>query len=186
MMKNQAFNMIEKLSNNSLSLERIKLRNLDHIYDAILSSRREISPWLNWLTSHYSKHDCLDFIKLQIKNWDSNLEYTYVIKNNSGVITGLIGLHIFDPQNDVASIGYWIKTEFTGQRICTEALKLLVKNAMVPLNLIRIELIVAISNKASQKVALNAGAELEASLKNRIRLNGIATDANVYCFTSPI
>jgi len=174
--------MLEMLSNGHFSLERLKESDSNAVYEAVLSSKLEISPWLSWLTPKYNQQECNEFIRLQINNWDSDIEYTYAIKNNSNEILGLIGLHVFDPLNDVASIGYWMNTKFTKQGICTDAVKLLVKNALLPLNLIRIEVIVATTNKASQKVAIKAGGVFESELKNRIRLNGQAINAYLYCF----
>jgi len=93
-------------------------------------------------------------------------------------------LHVYDTQNDVASIGYWVNTPQTGKGFCTQAVRLLVENTMKALNLIRIEIIVAVDNIASQKVAEKAGAQFEAVLKNRIRLRGLAVDANMFAFIS--
>ena len=175
--------MLEKLCNQDINLERVKVDDSEAIYHAILSSKAEISPWLNWLDSSYDQKSCDDFIGLQIINWNTDVEYTYTIKNKSNEILGMIGLHIFDSQNNVASIGYWMNTKFTSKGLCTKALKLLVTNALLPLNLIRIEVIVAISNISSQKVAIKSGGVFEAVLKNRIRINGCAVDANLYAFT---
>lgn len=175
--------MFEKLCSREFTLERLKETDSESVYKAVIASRAEISPWLSWLNSRYDQKACDDFIRLQIVNWNNDLEYTYAIKNTSNEILGMIGLHIFDPQNDVASIGYWMNTKFTGKGICTQALKLMVKNALLPLNLIRIEVIVAINNIASQKVVLKAGGFFEAVLKNRIRISGNTINANMYCFT---
>ena len=176
--------MLEKLASKNLILERLKESDSDSIYQAVISSKKEISPWLNWLDASYNKKSCDDFIRLQRVNWESNLEFTYAIKSHSNNIMGMIGIHIYDVQNDVASIGYWMNTQYTGKGICTEALKLLVENSLLPLNLIRIELVIAISNYASQKVARKAGAIYEAELKNRIRLNGMPVNAQIFSFCS--
>ncbi len=175
--------MFEKLSSNSIILERFKLSDSELIFKALIESRREISPWLSWLTPNYNLQSAEKFINLQLNNWNENIEFTYTIKNQQAKLLGVIGLHLFDTQNDVANIGYWMNSKHTGQGYCTEALKLLVENSLKPLNLIRIEVIVAVQNIASQKVAENAGAKFEAILRNRIRPNGIATDAKMYAFT---
>lgn len=176
--------MIQKFANDLLVLERFKVSDSQDILDALTFSYKEISPWLNWLTPEYNLKSAEDFIYLQINHWYKNIEYTFTIRNHSGDLLGVIGLHCFDKQNDVAMIGYWMSSKFTGNGYCTQALKLLVENSLVPLNLIRIEVMVALENIASQKVAENAGATFEAVLKNRIRPGGIATDAKMYAFTS--
>lgn len=175
--------MLERLENSDLLLERYKTNDSDVLYQAIKVSSKEISQWLSWLTSDYDLKAAEDFIKIQINNWDEDLEYTYTIKNHQGDFLGTIALHVYDTQNDVASIGYWMNTKYASKGLCTQAVKLLVKTAMKVLNLIRIEIIVAVGNIASQKVAEKSEAQFEAVLKNRIRLQGKAIDAKMYAFT---
>ena len=176
--------MIQKFGNDSVVLERFQVSDNHDILDALTFSYKEISPWLNWLTLEYNLKCAEDFIYLQINHWYKNIEYTFTIRNNSGQLLGVIGLHLFDKQNDVAMIGYWMNSKFTGKGYCTQALKLLVENSLESLNLIRIEVMVALENIGSQKVAENAGATFEAVLKNRIRPCGVASDAKMYAFTS--
>ena len=175
--------MQEILTDGEITLERFRLEDGDLIYQAITESYDEIAKWLSWLTPDYDKKAADEFIGIQLNNWQSDLEYTFTIKNQQGQLLGVIGLHIFDKLNDVANVGYWMNTKFSGKGYCTQALKLLVKNTLKPLDLIRIEVIAAAENIASQKVAQNAGAQFEGMLKNRIRLRGIAVDANLYVFT---
>ena len=175
--------MLEKLTDNNVILERLKQSDSKAVYQAVLESFAEISPWLSWLNASYSQESCDEFIQLQIQNWQNNIEYTYAIKNLTGEIMGMIDLYLFDTQNDVACVGYWMNTKFIGRGLCTQALKLIIKNALVPLNLIRIELLVGTNNHASQRVVTKAGGIFEAVLKNRLRLNGLAVDANMYSFT---
>jgi len=175
--------MLEKIESQNIVLQRYSMEDSAAVFHAIKHSYAEISPWLDWLTPHYSLKDAEKFIKRQIQNWHDGLEYTFAIKNHSGDFLGTIALHIYDRQNDVASVGYWIDSRYSGQGNCSQALRLLVNNTLRLLHLIRIEIIVATTNYASQKVALNAGAVFEAVLKHRIRINGKATDANIYAFT---
>jgi RimJ/RimL family protein N-acetyltransferase len=175
--------MEEKFSHAGIKLERFREYDVDGIYSAIKDSYHEISPWLNWLTPAYNREAANSFIKIQKENWDEGIEYTFTIKNHQNELLGVIGIHLYDRQNDVASIGYWMNTRFTGKGYCTEALNLLISKTFKQLNLIRVEVIVAITNLPSQKVAIKTGATFEAILKNRIRINGQAIDAHMYAFT---
>ncbi len=174
--------MIERFSNEKIQLCRLKKSDAIDVYHALKHSINEISPWLNWLTEEYDLKSADKFIALQINNWLKNEEFTYAIKTLKGEFVGMIGLHMFDSVNDVASIGYWVDSRLTNKGYCTQAVKLLASSCLKLLNLIRIEIIVAIKNLASQKVAENAGAHFEAILKNRIRLNGEPVDAKIYVF----
>lgn len=175
--------MFKTISNNKIILEKYKLTDAALIFQAIEYSRNEISAWLSWLTPDYDLQNAESFTQIQMDNWKSNSEYAYTIKDFSGNLLGVIGLHMFDSQNDVANIGYWMNTKYAGKGICTQALSLLVENSLKPLNLIRIEVIVAINNIASQRVVEKAGGIYEATLRNRLRLDGSAIDAKIFSFT---
>ncbi len=174
--------MIAKIANDTIVLEKFKHQDAVLIYDAVMASKKEIAPWLSWLNTNYNLKSAQSFIAMQLENWQENIEYAYTIKNKKGELLGVIALHLYDKQNDVASVGYWMNTQQTNKGYCTQALKLLVAHMLKPLNLLRIEVIVAVENIASQKVAEHAGAQFEARLKNRIRLKGLAVDAHIYAF----
>jgi RimJ/RimL family protein N-acetyltransferase len=174
--------MIEILENNKIKLSKYSEADVDLIYDAIKYSYTEIAPWASWLTPSYSQKDAEKFVDIQIANWDSKEEFCFTNKDKENHFLGVINIHIFDQNNDVASIGYWMNTKFTNKGICTQALKLLVKSAFKYLNLNRIEVIVALSNIASQKVAEKAGAKFESIQKNRVSPNGLPQDAKMYVF----
>ena len=171
--------MLEQLTNNTIILQRYSMDDADDLLSAIKQSYDEISPWMSWLTTSYDLKAAQEFINIQINNWDEDLEYTFSIRNHQGDFLGTIGLHIYDQLNGVASIGYWMNSKHCCKGYCTQSVKLLLQNAFKQLNLIRIEIIVATQNKASQRVAIKSGAQFEAILKNRIRLHGIAIDANM-------
>lgn len=175
--------MREKIFNQDIKLDRLKVTDSKELYQSIKSSYSDISLWLDWLTPTYTLKSAEDFIYLQMSNWTNELEYTFAIRNNAGDLLGVISLHIYDKQNDVASIGYWMNSDFTGKGYCTQALKLLIASTLKPLDLIRVEVIVAKENVASQKVAENAGAQFESFQINRLRIKGHPIDARMYVFT---
>lgn len=178
--------MLESFADKRIKIKRLQLQDGAEIYQAIKHSYREISPWLDWLTPHYSQQNADDFVKFQRHNWNEDIEYSYAIRKTDGTFLGVISLHVFDNNNDVASIGYWIDTRHTGRGYCTDAVKLLVKHCIKILNLIRIEIIIAVNNEASQRVAEKSGACFEAVLKHRIRIKGLPVNARVYAFTEKV
>jgi len=174
--------MFEPLIGDRIVLAKYKRQDSLSIYQAINNSVTEISPWATWLSANYSLKSTEDFVALQMANWAANIEFSFTIKDFDRSLLGVISLHVFDPANNVANIGYWIDSQYTRKGYCTEAVQLLMENAFKQLNLIRIELIAGVNNIASQRVAEKAGAQFEGILKNRIRPNGIASDARLYAF----
>ena len=177
--------MLEPLSTDRIILTKFKEADSPPIYQAITHSATDISPWVTWLSPHYDLKKAEDFVAIQIKNWQDNTEFSFVINDLNNHLLGVISLYVFHTANDVANIGYWMNSAYTRKGYCTEAVKLLAVNALKQLNLIRIELVVGVDNIASQKVAEKSGAHYEGVLKNRIRYNGTVTDAKLYAFFDP-
>ena len=63
---------------------------------------------------------------------------------------------------------YWVRSSKVGRGTASSALGLLAQFAFRELNLNRIEIIPAIDNKASQRVAMKAGATKEGIMRKRI------------------
>jgi RimJ/RimL family protein N-acetyltransferase len=173
---------MDQIENERITLSKYSLLDVVPIYQAIKNSYNEIAPWVSWLHSGYNQKDVEEFVNIQILNWNNNEEFSFTIKDKEYNVLGVINLHIFDQNNNVASIGYWMDTQFCRNGICTQALKLLVDNSFKYLNLNRIEVIVAVSNLASQRVAEKAGAEMESIQKKRVNPNGFPQDAKMYVF----
>ena len=81
---------------------------------------------------------------------------------------GGCGLNNIDNNNRVANLGYWVRSSRTGKGIASSVVGLLARFAFEELKLNRVEIIPAISNKASQRVAIKAGATKEGILRKRI------------------
>lgn len=82
-------------------------------------------------------------------------------------------------------IGYWIDQRFSGQGLMTRAVHLLTNYAFEVLALHRIEINMRPENAASQKVAKNAGYELEGSRKNYLHIDGAWRDHLSYVKENP-
>jgi ribosomal-protein-serine acetyltransferase len=67
-----------------------------------------------------------------------------------------------------ANLGYWVRTGYTGRGVATTATLLLAKWGFEVLELKRIEIVVAVGNDRSLRVAEKVGAKREGILRNRI------------------
>jgi RimJ/RimL family protein N-acetyltransferase len=80
-----------------------------------------------------------------------------------------------------ANVGYWVRTSRTGQGIATAAVRLVARFGFEDLGLRRLELLIAVHNVASRRVAEKVGATLEGVLpagpQGRVPL-----DHQSYCF----
>ena len=80
----------------------------------------------------------------------------------------------------MANLGYWVGTRHTGKGYATRAARLLSDFGLNDLKLQRVEIVAAVTNHASQRVAEKAGAVREGILRNRIVLHGQPHDAVMY------
>ena len=90
-----------------------------------------------------------------------------------------------DPGNRRANLGYWIRSSMTRRGIGAAAVRLVRDWIFACTDLIRLEVIVAVENLASQRLAESAGAVCEGVVRSRLILHGRAHDALTYSFTRP-
>jgi RimJ/RimL family protein N-acetyltransferase len=82
----------------------------------------------------------------------------------------------------VAHVGYWVRTGQTGQGIATAAVRLIARFGFEDLGLQRLELLVAVENLASRRVAEKAGARFEGILPAGPHGQG-ELEQTSYCFS---
>ena len=72
-----------------------------------------------------------------------------------------------------------------GQGVAPQAVRQLRDWAFGHTSLVRLEIVVAVGNTRSARVAEKAGAQFEGVLRSRIRLHGFIHDARMYALTLP-
>jgi RimJ/RimL family protein N-acetyltransferase len=77
-------------------------------------------------------------------------------------------------------MGFWVRTSATGRGITSEAARLVVGFAFERLGLERVEVMAAVDNAASRRVAEKIGAQREGVLRRRLVLQGEPTDVVLY------
>ena len=75
---------------------------------------------------------------------------------------------------------YWVRTRHIGRGIAPAAVKLLARFAFDQLSLNRVEIVVALENAKSRRVAEKVGARQEGILRKRIAVRGTVHDAVMY------
>lgn len=79
---------------------------------------------------------------------------------------GSVGLVAFDASNRRAEVGYWVAPHGRGRGVATAAVRLLSAAVFDQLDLMRLDLIVAVGNPASQRVAEKAGFTREGVMRS--------------------
>ena len=153
------------------------------VYEAARESVHEVGLWLPWCHAGYALEESENWIKLCGENWDKGTAYEFaVFGSRTGRYLGGCGLNHIDSAYKTANLGYWVRTSQTRHGVATTATVLLVRFGLTELHLNRIEIIAAVENSKSQRVAEKAGAKREGILRNRIPLNDRVHDAVVFSF----
>ena len=79
-----------------------------------------------------------------------------------------------------ANLYYWVRSSRRGEGIATIATRLVARYGLVQLGLNRIEIVVAVGNLASIRVAEKVGATHEGVLRSRIALPDSISDALMF------
>lgn len=163
-----------------------RIDDVDAIYDAVIESRLHVSKWMDWLTPDYSRETTENWVKLSLSAWESGDAYEHVIVDeNSQEVVGACGLNSVNKIDLVCNLGYWIRKSYLGQGAALEAVRQIRDFAFKEIGLARLEIVVAESNLASQRVAEKAGSIDEGLQRARIRIHGVSHDARMYALINP-
>ena len=172
-----------KLVKDNILLRPYRPDDAASVYEAARESVNEVGIWLPWCHAGYTLAESKKWIKTCGENWNKGTAYEFaVLDSQTGRYLGGCGLNHIDPAYKTTNLGYWVRSGSTGHGIATTAAMLLARFGFVQLHLNRIEIIVAVENSRSQRVAEKAGAKHEGILRNRIPINGLVHDAVVFSF----
>ena len=165
--------------------ERIVLRppilaDVPAIYAAVDESRAELSTWMPWCTPSYAEVNVAAFVENSAMDHQIGRAYEFGIFEPDGTFLGNCGLNSVNAENRFANLGYWMRTSRTGRGFATSAVLELAAWGFSNTDLNRLEIVVALGNRASQRVAERAGAVREGTLRQRLVLDGRAHDAAIY------
>jgi len=149
------------------------------LYESVRESMEQLRPWMPWCHSQYAISEAEEWIDKQRTAFDTSDEYHFAIISGSE-FAGVCGLNGVRRVNRLANLGYWVRTSFTGRGIATRATRLLADWAFQNTDLNRLEILVAIRNHASLRVAAKAGAVWEGVLRGRLHLQGEPQDAVLF------
>ena len=171
----------EERALSAFGIRRYELGDVASLFEAARESINEVYPWLPWCYPGYSMDDSSAWVRSQGEAWDMGREYSFVIfdRRSQGYVGG-VGLNQINQIHRMANLGYWVRTSRTGLGAASAATTLAAQYGLGELGLQRIEIVAAVDNIASQRVAEKAGATKEGILRNRLLNHGKPTDAVLY------
>jgi RimJ/RimL family protein N-acetyltransferase len=159
--------------------------DVEPILEAVRESLPELCRWMTWCHPGYSEADAMQWISSQAQARETCSAFEFLIVGGSGRPLGVCGINAINHENRFANLGYWIRTSETGHGAAVQAVKLLASWVFEHTNLQRLEIVTAIGNDASQRVAKKAGALREGTLRSRLCIHGTFHDAVIHSIIRP-
>jgi ribosomal-protein-serine acetyltransferase len=173
--------METELSDGIILLRTFREEDVNALYEAVRESIAEVSVWMPWCHESYSIEETREFIGSRELATQGSEWYSFGIFEKEGRrFLGGVGINFINRVHQMGNLGYWVRTSAAGHGIATAATRLAAKFGCEQLGLQRIEIVVAVNNQASQRVAEKAGATREGVLRNRLLIRGESMDAVLF------
>ena len=170
-----------KLTDDIVTLRPYEFGDEQNLHNAVQESLPELSPWMSWATDRYTLNVARDFVAITRAEWSRGTLYSFAILHaETGEFLGGCGLSHFHPVYKFCNLGYWVRTPKRGCGYAVRAARLIGKFAFERADAIRAEIVIAVGNDASKRVAEKAGAHYEGILLNRMTVGNNIFDAYMY------
>ncbi len=167
------------LVDKDLLLRPFRFSDVTGLYCAVQESLKELKPWMSWATDGYTEMSAREYITIARARWDEHTFYAFAITRNEEVL-GACTLSSIHSIYRFCNLGYWVRTSCHGQGLAGRAAQLVARFAFENLGMIRVEIVIAVGNQASIRVAEKIGAHDEGVLLNRMVVGRSIYDAHMY------
>ena len=170
-----------QLRDGDVLLRPFQVEDLDSLFQAARESLTELKPWMSWAHDGYSRDEAENFIKITRARWEDRSLFAFAIVDaNNGDILGGCSLSNKHPVYHYCNVGYWVRTSRLGSGIAGRAAKLASRYGFENGWIIRAEIVIAVGNEKSRRVAEKIGAHYEGVLQNRMVVGKAIYDAHMY------
>jgi ribosomal-protein-serine acetyltransferase len=151
----------------------------EHVHAAVRESMAELSPWMAWCHPQYSLAEASQWVGAQQDLARQRQAYAFGVWRDGQYVANC-GINQINTANRFANLGYWVRTSAMGQGVAVAAVQLVSEYAFRETDLLRLEIVCAVGNVRSQRVAQKCGAVREGILRNRLLLPSGPSDAVMF------
>lgn len=164
--------------------ERLVLRpvgpaDAEAFWALVERDRAHLGQWMSWVEKTTSLEIERTFLAGEAERQRRGEGVMFGIYEQAS-LRGAIDIHRIDAMNRCTSLGYYLACDATGSGRMTACVNAVTRYAFETVGLHRLEIIVAIDNRASRNVAERCGFRQEATLRERIRAGTRYLDAALY------
>lgn len=173
------------LSRSTVLVRRSELSDATRVLDAIRASVAELTPWMPWAHAGYSLEDTVTWLDLCHEGWEKGTQYSFIaVDVASGEVVGDCSISQINRMHGFANLGYWVRSTATGQGLGSALARRVARFGVEELGLNRLEILTALGNTGSQRVAEKAGATREGVMRSRLILHDDVIDAALFSLTA--
>jgi ribosomal-protein-serine acetyltransferase len=168
--------------------ERLRLRapkrgDVTGLHEAIAETLTDLVPWLPWARADHGPAETRRYLRAARSAWSRQSAFEFLIEvRESQRLAGVVSLHRVDWVRAAAGLGYWVRRTEWNRGVATEAATAALDHALHGLRLHRIEALVALENKASQRVIEKLGFVREGVAREAEFVDGRYLDHIQYSF----
>jgi RimJ/RimL family protein N-acetyltransferase len=134
---------------------------------------------MSWANESYTLATAREYISITRTRWEERTLFAFAISRKDEIL-GACTLSSIHAVYKYCNLGYWVRRSRHGQGIAGRAAKLAARFAFEHVGLVRAEIVIAIGNRASIRVAEKIGAHYEGILLNRMVIGQFVCDAHMY------
>ena len=171
------------MTEHAIETERLRLVPKKEEYtaaswNAIERSLPELKRFMTW--AHTSTPvTTAEHLRMAEAEWEEWTGWDWVVFFGDEV-AGSLGFNRYDAMWQTANLGYWIRSDLAGRGFATEAGNAAITFAFTELELHRLELVAAVENVASNRVAEKLGFQFEGIKRSALLVDGTGLDARSY------
>ena len=140
-----------------------------------------VGAWMPWCHASYGPADAKEWFDECASGLAARSAYDLgIFSADDGELSGGIAVNQISWRWNYGNIGYWVRQSRQRQGIALRAVRAIARFGFNDLKLTRLEIVIAVDNVASRRVAENAGATFECIARNRLVLLERPIDAAVY------
>lgn len=138
------------------------------------------TEWMPWCHTGYKRQESTEYINAREAAWERRDDFALAVFDESGRYLGATGINQIQTAHGYGNLGYWVRRSAWGNGYAVPAALSAARFAFEHLGLVRAEIVIAVGNEKSRRVAEKAGARHEGILRHRLRLDGRLYDAHMY------
>jgi ribosomal-protein-serine acetyltransferase len=153
------------------------------LHDAIAETLPDLVPWLPWARPDHGRAETRRYLRAARAAWSRRTAFEFLIEDRkTGQLCGVTSLHRIDWLRACAGLGYWVRRSAWNRGVATEAANAALLHGIGSLRLHRVEALVALENKASQRVVEKLGFTREGVAREAEYIDGRHLDHIQYSF----